>query len=118
MDRPAGARPNFAARRLGVLLCVISGVIVGGWLAGQVATSFAGQPASAAEALAPGVSEGSGMRTGGAAVPDVHVASTGDTLWSIADAHRGAVERDRYVDALVELNGGTAIQAGQAVRLP
>jgi hypothetical protein len=48
----------------------------------------------------------------------VHVAQSGDTLWSIADRYRGEVGHDRYVDALIDLNGGTAIQVGQAVRLP
>jgi Tfp pilus assembly protein FimV len=44
---------------------------------------------------------------------------TGDTLWSIAERHRGAVAIQRYVDALVRLNGGTTeIDAGQLVRLP
>lgn len=47
-----------------------------------------------------------------------HVAVPGDTLWSIADAHRGDVSRPAYLDALIRLNGGTTIQAGQAVSLP
>ena len=43
----------------------------------------------------------------------------GDTLWSIAERHHGDVAIQRYVDALVDLNGGsTAIDAGQLVRLP
>ena len=48
----------------------------------------------------------------------VHVAQPGDTMWSIADRYRGEVGHGRYVDALIDLNGGTAIQVGQAVRLP
>jgi len=48
----------------------------------------------------------------------VVVAQPGDTLWSIAGEHRGDVAIARYVDALVQLNGGPAIRAGQAVRLP
>jgi LysM repeat protein len=50
--------------------------------------------------------------------PSTHVAQAGDTLWSIADRYRGDVGRGRFVDALVELNGGVAIQIGQAIRLP
>jgi Tfp pilus assembly protein FimV len=43
----------------------------------------------------------------------------GDTLWSIAERHRGGVAIQRYVDALVDLNGGsTEIDAGQLVHLP
>jgi LysM repeat protein len=52
------------------------------------------------------------------AMAAVHVAAPGDTLWAIADRYRGDVGRDRYIDALVTLNGGTSIQAGQAIRLP
>jgi hypothetical protein len=46
------------------------------------------------------------------------VARPGDTLWSIAEAHRGDVGVRRYVDALIGLNGGPSIQAGQRVVLP
>jgi Tfp pilus assembly protein FimV len=45
-------------------------------------------------------------------------AQPGDTLWSIAQAHRGDVSVDRYVDKLVDLNGGASIMAGQQVVLP
>ncbi len=46
-------------------------------------------------------------------------AHPGDSLWSIAERHRGDVPIQRYVDALVDLNGGsTRIEAGQLVRLP
>lgn len=45
-------------------------------------------------------------------------ARAGDTLWSIAEQHRGAVPIRRYVDALIALNGGPSIQAGQSVLLP
>jgi Tfp pilus assembly protein FimV len=47
-----------------------------------------------------------------------YVAQPGDTLWTIAAEHRGDVDHGRYVNALIELNHGTAIQAGQAIRLP
>jgi len=46
------------------------------------------------------------------------VAVPGDTLWAIADRHRGDVGQARYVDKLVELNGGPSIVAGQTVVLP
>ena len=71
-----------------------------------------GSPASAAEATtAVAVADV-------AFVPETHVAGAGDSLWSIADRYRGSVDRDRYVDALIELNGSTAIVVGQAVQLP
>lgn len=46
------------------------------------------------------------------------VARPGDTLWSIAAEHRGQVSIRRYVDALIDLNGGPEIQAGQRIVLP
>lgn len=46
------------------------------------------------------------------------VARPGDTLWSIAAAHRGEVPHARYVDLLVRVNGGASIAAGQVVVLP
>jgi hypothetical protein len=45
-------------------------------------------------------------------------ARQGDTLWSIASAHRGSIGITTYVDKLVDLNGGASIQTGQAVVLP
>ena len=45
-------------------------------------------------------------------------ARPGDTLWSIARTHRGEVPISRFVDKLVDLNGGASIQAGQQVVLP
>ena len=108
--RPAGLsarfgnQPNYAARRLGALLFALSAVMAGTWLVGEVAGGLAGQPASAAAPAA----DSSG----------VHVARSGDTLWSIAEDHRANISRDSYVDALVALNGGTAIHIGQAVHLP
>lgn len=52
------------------------------------------------------------------ATPASVVARPGDNLWSIAEAHRGDVGVRRYVDALIDLNGGPSIQAGQRVLLP
>jgi hypothetical protein len=46
------------------------------------------------------------------------VAGPGDSLWSIAERHHGDISITRYVDKLVQLNGGPTIQAGQLVVLP
>lgn len=46
------------------------------------------------------------------------IAQPGDTLWSIAEAHRGGVSLTRYVDKLVALNGGPSLHIGQTVVLP
>jgi hypothetical protein len=55
----------------------------------------------------------------GAVAPERTVrAMAGDSLWSIAEEHRGDVDINRYIDKLVDLNGGTSIQVGQLVRLP
>ena len=101
--------PHYGARRAvavvvllgaGVLLALAASAFVG------AAIGAGGRPAAASGA-APDT-----------AVVRVHVAQPGDTLWSIAERYRGGVDQGRFVDALIDLNGGTAIQVGQAVRLP
>ena len=47
-----------------------------------------------------------------------YVAQPGDTMWSIAQTLHGGQSTSWYVDALVELNGGTSLQVGQVVQLP
>lgn len=106
MARPGEeAEPNYALRRVvaGLLLVAVLASLVP---LGSTLASFGGEPASAAEAR-PANRQ-----------PVVHVAVGGDTLWSIAREHRGGVDHDRYVDALIRLNGGSSIQIGQAIRLP
>ena len=46
------------------------------------------------------------------------VARPGDSLWSIAQTHHGDVAFGTYLEALIDRNGGTGVQAGQAVVLP
>ncbi len=106
MERPTV--PNYALRRLVVGGCAVLALVVG--LLGVVGMSagFTGSPASAASA----------SPAGAEVAPSVHVAQAGDTLWSIANTYRGDVGRDRFIDALIRLNGGVAIQAGQAIWLP
>ena len=105
------AMPNYSLRRVAaafVALAVLAAGSIGvGELVGAVA-DLGGRPAAASE-VAPAL---------GTSTPGVHVAAPGDTLWSIAQQYRGDVGRDRYVDALIDLNGDTSIQVGQAVRLP
>jgi len=108
MARPTVApqRPNYTARRLlaAVFMVVVLTLAVGILV---LLAGLGGRPASASQAE-PAITQSSG----------VHVARAGDSLWSIAQANHGAVGLDRYVDALIRLNGGTAIQVGQAIRLP
>ncbi len=113
-DGRSSARPNFAARRVAALLVALASVMTGAWFVGEIATAVAGRPASAADAGA----SASSSDDRNDITPRAHVARSGDTLWSIADEYRGSVNRDRYIDALVDLNGSTSIDIGQAVRLP
>ncbi|MFK8026025.1 MAG: LysM peptidoglycan-binding domain-containing protein [Ilumatobacter sp.] len=115
VQRPAPQRPapNFVARRLAALgvlivaLFVAAQVLVAGMSFFDASTAFAAGETQAVAEVATPTNAG-----------PTHVAVAGDTLWSIAEAHRGTMSRDAYIDALVSLNGGTAIAVGQAVRLP
>ena len=107
--RPGSARivseRTYRRRRavVGTTLAVL--IAVGSVLAHDVLAGSGGVPASAA-AGQPAL-----VRTSVTAHP-------GDTLWSIAQTRHGSVPISRYVDKLVDLNGGASIQAGQAVLLP
>lgn len=106
--RPARRRVSEATyrrRRAVVGTALAAFVAVGAVTTYDVLAGSGGVPASAA------VSQPARARV-------VVTAQPGDTLWSIAQAHRGEVRLTRYVDALVALNGGPSIQAGQAVVLP
>jgi LysM repeat protein len=102
------ARPSAATYRrrrvvVGTTLAVL--VAVGAVTTHDVLAGSGGVPASAAVSLP-------------AQARARVVAQPGDTLWSIASAHHGPISITRYVDALVDLNGGPTIQAGQEVLLP
>ncbi len=88
---------------VGTVVAVL--VAVSAVLAHDVLAGSSGGPASAA------ASQPAHVRRSVTAQP-------GDTLWSIAQSRHGSVSITRYVDKLVDLNGGAAIQAGQAVLLP
>ena len=105
---PSQTQANYALRRavagvLVVLVLALMAVAVSASVGALL--DLDGRPAAASDA---------------AAVPGarVHVAQPGDTLWSIAERYRGDVGQGRFVDALIDVNGGIAIQVGQAVRLP
>lgn len=110
--QPTRRRPNYALRRAVALVVAAAAVValVAGAFAAisavEAAIDLGGRPAAASEIDGPST----GRR--------VHVAQPGDTLWAIADLYRADVGRAGYVDALIRLNGGTAIQAGQPVVLP
>ena len=105
--------PNYQLRRT-VAACIVTVVLLAATIvlftAVGAMTGLGGRPAAASEAFSTSVSV--------VETPTVHVAEPGDSLWSIASTYRGEISRDNYVDALISANGGTEIQAGQAVRLP
>lgn len=107
--RVESAAPPYGRRRaVAAVVLAIVAVLLAFAVSTLVDAAFdvGGRPAAASD-VAP------------APIVRVHVAEAGDTLWSIADRYRGEVGQGRYVDALIDLNGGTTvIQAGQAVRLP
>ena len=104
--RTAPSSPNYALRRtaavvvaLGAVALLVGIIILLAGPGGRPASAFQAEPAFSSTAT-------------------VHVARAGDSLWSIAQSNHGDVSIDRYVDALIDLNGGTAIAVGQAVALP
>lgn len=101
-------RPNYVLRRaVAAALAVV--VTIGATSAvTAVLAGLGGAPASASEAQPAPLTAATG----------VHVARRGESLWTIAEIYRGRVSHARYVDALVRLNGGPSITAGQAVHLP
>ena len=105
MHRRAVSDAVYRRRRtvVGGALAVIAALAV--TVGHDVLAGSGGVPASAA------VSQPAHVRRHVTALP-------GDTLWSIAAVHRGDVPIGRYVDTLVDLNGGASIMAGQRVVLP
>ncbi len=102
VERATGATYRRRRAVVGTILAVL--VAVGLVAAHDVLAGSGGVPASAA------ASQPAHVMT--------VVALPGDTLWSIADRHRGDVSITRYVDTLVDLNGGASIEAGQQIVLP
>jgi hypothetical protein len=95
----------YRRRRLVVGALLAVPVVLGGAVTVGVLAGPGGDPASAVGA-------------GTAVERQVVVAQPGDSLWSIAERFHGEVALDRYLDALIARNGGTAIEAGQAIELP
>lgn len=104
--RPVSRR-TYARRR--ALVGGVSAVVVAVGLVAAFDTFAGSSGAPASAAVGRPFAEGA---------PAHVVARPGDTLWSIARAERGALTMRAYVDALIDLNGGPSIQAGQRVLLP
>ena len=108
---PCRAQPDYRARRVvaaSAVAALLGLTLVTAGVVAPALVDVGGRPAAAS-----GITDLTSVLS-----PRTHVAQSGDTLWSIAESYRGDVGRDRYVDALIDLNGGTVIQIGQAVRLP
>ncbi len=110
---PNYSTPNYTVRRTLVAAVALAVLVAAAVAAVQTAgalVDLGGRPAAASEVTT--------TAAAGELVRSIHVAVAGDSLWSIADLYRGPVGRDRYVDALISLNGGTDVLVGQAIRLP
>jgi len=100
--------PNYALRRFVVGTAAVVALMFG--LVASVGVLAGVSGGGTASAAAPSQAV--------AAAPTVHVAQPGDTMWSIASTYRGDVDHGRYIDALIDINGGAGVQAGSAVVLP
>jgi len=107
--------PTAAPRRVDDRVYRRRRIVVGVLLAGVVAAAAVAIP----EVLAgPGGVPASATGDQPTLTRITVVARPGDTLWEIAQRNHGPIDFDRYLDALVDVNGGPAIQAGQTVVLP
>lgn len=102
--------PNYGLRRLGAAGVLVVALLVAAQMVAAAAAFFGSSPVLAQSTV---VAPSSIVQS-----HDTHVARNGDSMWTIADEHRGATGRESYIDALVDLNGSTSIQVGQAVMLP
>jgi nucleoid-associated protein YgaU len=89
-----------------VALAIVLAVMVG---AGNVLANRGGAPASTSAVRPASVTAVAG---------GTYLVQPGDTLWSIAAAVHGGAAPVEYVDTLVALNGGAALQVGQVISLP
>jgi hypothetical protein len=108
-NHPDEAR--FARRRLTALLGISVFLLALMFGAGSVLANRGGAPAST-PAVRPATSPV--VQLPGAP----YIVQPGDTLWSIAIAHRGGSSQREYVDRLIERIGGTSLQIGQLLSLP
>jgi len=99
---------------------LIAGVLAAGLCVGGIAAarSIVAAVVPSVPTSSPSVVEtASGLETA-APLGATMVVQAGDTLWSIARALQPTGDVRPLVQRLSELNGGAALQVGQAVRLP
>jgi Tfp pilus assembly protein FimV len=120
---PPVTRPGariYRRRRLAVLGATLSVIAVAVVLASQAFTSAPPTDVRIAPAAAsPVVHEPAAYGASGQRVPDraVYVVQPGDTIWSIARALDPTGDPRAMVDRIAELNGSSALQPGQRLRL-
>ncbi len=100
-------RPHhvYIRRRIAAASVLFSLVAALGLGAGNVLANRGGAPAST-----------SAVRHEASAA--TYLVQPGDTMFSIAEMHRGDAELMAFVDKLIARNGGTSLQIGQLVSLP
>lgn len=99
---PAPAASTFLRRRIGVVAFAVALVVSIGVAVDDGLADRGGDPAS----------------TSAVGRSNLYVVQPGDTLWAIAQRVHPGGDTAGYVDALVSLNGGSAIVPGQQLRLP
>jgi len=95
----------YIRRRIAVASVLFSLVAAFGLGAGNVLANRGGAPAST-----PAVRHEVSAAT--------YLVQPGDTMFSIAEMHRGDAELMAFVDELIARNGGTSLQIGQVISLP
>ena len=91
----------YRRRRLGAALFVMVALVSFGSLAQRGLADRGGEPASVSAI---------GRTT--------YVVQPGDTLWAVAERLYPSDDLSLVVDAMVTLNGGSGLQAGQLLQLP
>jgi nucleoid-associated protein YgaU len=105
-------------RRLAVLLVLAAVLCSVAWGTGQVLASRGGAPASAPTARPALAAATDDVTDATDAATATYIVQPGDTLWSLARRHHGQQSPERYLERLIEVNGGTALEVGQVVVLP
>ncbi|MDG2112656.1 MAG: LysM domain-containing protein [Actinomycetota bacterium] len=115
---PPATSGTFVARRVMVAAVALTVVVLATMMAQAVIASVIPQAPSTQPAVVE-TAAGTGIGQTGAALNSSYVVvQPGDTLWSIARSVQPKGDVRPLVQRLSELNGGAALQVGQALYLP